>query len=87
MPNKLTIRLPWDYLPDNLLLSIFSYLSARTLLDITQTCKNWHRVAHDEFLWKDIFHSTWKFKKKTQLPPGKLCFQDSRINLCSLFRN
>ncbi|KAF8766584.1 F-box/WD repeat-containing protein 5-like [Argiope bruennichi] len=61
----------WHLLPDPLLLYIFSHLSAKELLNARGTCRNWLRVATDEFLWKRLFHNDFKIDKSIPIAPGK----------------
>ncbi|GFR16805.1 hypothetical protein TNCT_380341 [Trichonephila clavata] len=61
----------WHLLPDPLLLYIFSHLSAKELLSARKTCRNWLRVATDEFLWKRLFRNDFKIDKNIPIAPGK----------------
>ncbi|GBO24398.1 F-box/WD repeat-containing protein 5 [Araneus ventricosus] len=61
----------WYLLPDPLLLYVFSHLSAKELLNARGTCRNWNRVATDEFLWKRLFHNDFKIDKSIPIAPGK----------------
>ncbi|XP_006876614.1 PREDICTED: S-phase kinase-associated protein 2 [Chrysochloris asiatica] len=45
---------PWNTLPDELLLGIFSRLCLPELLQVSCVCKRWNRLAIDEFLWQTI---------------------------------
>ncbi|KAM4808358.1 S-phase kinase-associated protein 2-like [Rhinophrynus dorsalis] len=44
----------WNELPDELLLSIFSYLHLTDLLKVSRVCKRWHRLSTDESLWQNL---------------------------------
>ncbi|XP_077868901.1 uncharacterized protein LOC102803243 [Saccoglossus kowalevskii] len=44
----------WQLLPDELLLTIFSYLSHKDLAACTQVCLLFNRICRDETLWKQI---------------------------------
>ncbi|XP_053556400.1 S-phase kinase-associated protein 2 [Bombina bombina] len=44
----------WDALPDELLLSILSYLHLTELLRVSRVCKRWHRLSSDESLWHSL---------------------------------
>ncbi|XP_037678666.1 S-phase kinase-associated protein 2-like [Choloepus didactylus] len=45
---------PWDFLPDELLLGIFSYLCLPELLQVSGVCKRWYSLAFDESLWHSL---------------------------------
>ncbi|KAJ7415000.1 S-phase kinase-associated protein 2 [Willisornis vidua] len=60
-----TARRPWplreaesgvslDALPDELLLSIFAYLSLKDLLKVSVICRRWHHLSFDESLWQTL---------------------------------
>ncbi|XP_015920687.2 F-box/WD repeat-containing protein 5 [Parasteatoda tepidariorum] len=61
----------WHITPDPVLLYIFSHLSAKDLLNVRKTCKNWHRLANDELLWKRLLHNDFKIDKNIPIAPGK----------------
>ena len=42
----------WAQAPDDILLKIFSFLPTKDLLNVTQCCDKWYRVANDDLLWK-----------------------------------
>ncbi|XP_063817049.1 S-phase kinase-associated protein 2 [Pseudophryne corroboree] len=44
----------WDSLPDELLLSLFSYLHLTDLLRVSRVCKRWNRLSCDESLWHSL---------------------------------
>lgn len=60
----------WTDIPESLLLQIFSYLEATSLVAVTQTCKVWCRVAYDESLWKALLWRRWSICG-VELPPGR----------------
>lgn len=60
----------WTDIPESLLLQIFSYLEATSLVAATQTCKVWCRVAYDESLWKALLWRRWSICGG-RLPPGR----------------
>lgn len=60
----------WTDIPESLLLQIFSYLEATSLVAVTQTCKVWCRVAYDESLWKALLWQRWCISG-VRLPPGR----------------
>lgn len=42
----------WNLLPDNLLLSLFSYLDAKSLVTVSEVCWHWAKVSKDNTLWR-----------------------------------
>lgn len=65
----------WQTAPDDLLIRVFSFLPARALLNVAQCCKNWYRVANDEFLWKDLFYRAWQIDPVIPRALGKSSWQ------------
>ncbi|XP_070154179.1 F-box/WD repeat-containing protein 5 [Polyergus mexicanus] len=61
----------WYYMPDSILLSIFQYLTPKELTIAGEVCRSWHRVSHDEFLWKYLFYRTYKIDPDVGIMPGK----------------
>ncbi|EFN82981.1 F-box/WD repeat-containing protein 5 [Harpegnathos saltator] len=62
----------WYYMPDSILLNIFQYLTPKELMTAGEVCRSWHRVSHDEFLWKDLFYQTYKIDSDVGIMPGKM---------------
>ncbi|XP_069483232.1 S-phase kinase-associated protein 2 isoform X2 [Ambystoma mexicanum] len=52
--REATRGVSWEVLPDELFLSIFSYLPLTTLLKVSRVCKRWHRLSFDESLWSSL---------------------------------
>lgn len=46
--------IPWDSLPDELLLRIFSYLCLTGLVRVSRVCKRWYRLSQDGSLWQTL---------------------------------
>ncbi|XP_052214101.1 F-box only protein 15-like [Dreissena polymorpha] len=44
-------------LPDELVLTIFSYLSAMDLISASQVCSRWNPVANDNVLWASVYET------------------------------
>ncbi|XP_029635663.1 F-box/WD repeat-containing protein 5 [Octopus sinensis] len=61
----------WDLLPEHLLLHIFCYLSAQSVLNCSQMCTKWLRIAYDELLWKKLFYAEWNINRDVAMSPGK----------------
>lgn len=61
----------WNIMPDPVLLYIFSHLTAKDLMNARKTCRNWMRLASDEFLWKRLFHVDFKIDRSIPIAPGK----------------
>ncbi|XP_060066377.1 F-box/WD repeat-containing protein 5-like [Ylistrum balloti] len=59
----MTTVCPWQNLiPDTILLHIFGFLEARSLIRASCTCHRWHRIARDESLWKVLAQMDWNTK-------------------------
>lgn len=52
--RQISCGVSWEALPDELILSIFSYLPLTTLLKVARVCKRWHRLSFDESLWHSL---------------------------------
>ncbi|XP_069119388.1 F-box/WD repeat-containing protein 5-like [Argopecten irradians] len=61
----------WQCLPDNILLHIFSYLPASSVLKASVTCRCWLRVSYDEYLWRSLFYRHWKIDRSVYIAPGR----------------
>ena len=68
------------YLPDELVLSIFSYLTPEDLGRASRVCRDWRKLTSDDLLWNafdldKIFpgsimsESYWKIRAKDNDPP------------------
>ncbi|XP_033749944.1 F-box/WD repeat-containing protein 5-like isoform X1 [Pecten maximus] len=61
--TSMTNPSPWqDFIPDPVLLHIFSFLEAKSLLRASCTCHRWYRIARDESLWKILTQTNWDTK-------------------------
>ncbi|XP_064650003.1 F-box/WD repeat-containing protein 5-like [Lineus longissimus] len=76
MMESPSTRTPWQKLPDDILLKIFTYLQAQQLLVISQVCRSWSRVAYDELIWKDLFYRYWKIKRSIPMAPDKYSWRE-----------
>lgn len=61
----------WNLLPEHLLLRIFCYLSAQSVLSCSLTCSKWHRITYDELLWKKLFYHDYNIDPAIPMSPGK----------------
>ena len=61
----------WIELPENVVFHIFSYMSPRELLNCSQVCRLWYRVAKDEFLWKELLYKVYSIDRAKGITPGK----------------
>ena len=52
--ENLTIETTIQYLPDQVLLQIFSYLKLRELIMVSIVSKRWHRLCYDSRLWINL---------------------------------
>lgn len=50
----------WCYLPDAVLLQVFSHLDHQELLTAGLVCKSWNNISYDDWLWRDLFHKDFK---------------------------
>ncbi|XP_014247200.1 F-box only protein 11 [Cimex lectularius] len=48
-------------LPDEVILTIFSYLLERDLCRLSQVCKRFRTIANDNGLWKRLYHSVFEY--------------------------
>lgn len=46
--------IPWDSLPDELLLQVFSYLCLPALVRVSRVCKKWYQLSKDRTLWQTL---------------------------------
>ncbi|XP_077388121.1 F-box/LRR-repeat protein 12 [Festucalex cinctus] len=49
-----------DYLPENILIDVLSYLSVRELVRAGRVCKRWRRLVKDQKLWRLVDLTAWK---------------------------
>nr|XP_061792627.1 F-box/LRR-repeat protein 12-like [Nerophis lumbriciformis] len=49
-----------DYLPENILIDVLSYLSVRELVKAGRVCKKWRRLVKDQKLWRLVDLTTWR---------------------------
>ncbi|XP_054282174.1 F-box/WD repeat-containing protein 5 isoform X2 [Macrosteles quadrilineatus] len=72
----------WELMPDPMLMQVFQYLTARELLSAGQTCHHWHRVSHDEMLWKRLLYRDYRIDPSIGILPGKTSWQEEYKRLC-----
>ncbi|MPC27295.1 F-box only protein 11 [Portunus trituberculatus] len=48
-------------LPDEVLLTIFSYLYERDLCHVAQVCKRFYTIANDNELWKNLYQGLYEY--------------------------
>ncbi|XP_023238645.1 F-box only protein 11-like [Centruroides sculpturatus] len=48
-------------LPDEVLLTIFSYLLEQDLCRVAQVCKRFHTISNDTELWKNLYQSVYEY--------------------------
>lgn len=56
--------------PDSVLLEIFLYLEPADVLSAGRACRQWHAVARDEFLWKELFYRYYGVSRDVPRHPG-----------------
>ncbi|XP_061832746.1 aurora kinase B isoform X1 [Nerophis lumbriciformis] len=49
-----------EYLPENILIDVLSYLSIRELVRAGRVCKRWRRLVKDQRLWRLVDLTAWK---------------------------
>ncbi|ESO83023.1 hypothetical protein LOTGIDRAFT_236816 [Lottia gigantea] len=79
-----------SHLPDELLLELFEYLDAASLLTSACVCKKWQEITNDNSLWITIYKNYAKFKGRPVIPTGKLplsYWKDLCLKRCSEERN
>ena len=52
--KRLFPKYDYSFLPDEILLNIFSYLTGKELIKAGLVCKTWFRVSQDQILWKKL---------------------------------
>ncbi|KAK3576061.1 hypothetical protein CHS0354_018330 [Potamilus streckersoni] len=62
----------WTSLSEEILMKLFHYLPASSLLKVAQVCKTYNRMAFDESLWKDLFYRHWKINRMRPMCPRKV---------------
>nr|XP_003229400.2 PREDICTED: F-box/WD repeat-containing protein 5 [Anolis carolinensis] len=61
---------PAVLLPDSLLVEIFLFLGPRDLLSAGASCRQWHAVAQDQALWKELFYRHFRLPRDLPRHPG-----------------
>ncbi|CAM5163184.1 unnamed protein product [Eretmochelys imbricata] len=57
-------------LPDSILYEIFLYLDHVDVLSVGLVCRQWHAVARDEFLWKELFYRYYRVSREVPRHPA-----------------
>nr|XP_060613275.1 F-box/WD repeat-containing protein 5 [Anolis sagrei ordinatus]XP_060613276.1 F-box/WD repeat-containing protein 5 [Anolis sagrei ordinatus]XP_060613277.1 F-box/WD repeat-containing protein 5 [Anolis sagrei ordinatus]XP_060613278.1 F-box/WD repeat-containing protein 5 [Anolis sagrei ordinatus]XP_060613279.1 F-box/WD repeat-containing protein 5 [Anolis sagrei ordinatus]XP_060613280.1 F-box/WD repeat-containing protein 5 [Anolis sagrei ordinatus] len=57
-------------LPDSLLVEIFLFLGPRDLLSAGASCRQWHAVAQDQTLWRELFYRHFHIPRDVPRHPG-----------------
>jgi hypothetical protein len=58
-----------QYLPDDILLHIFSFLRALDLIKVSCVTKRFHSLCNEEKLWKSIVHGmNWEESEPITIP-------------------
>lgn len=61
----------FSFLPENVLVKIFKYLSAREILNCSECCKRWNFVSKDLLLWREKFRVDFKVDRDIKLKPSE----------------
>ena len=48
-------------LPDEVLLTIFSYLYEQDLCRVSQVCTRFYKISNDCELWKNLYHDLYEY--------------------------
>ncbi|XP_053137873.1 F-box/WD repeat-containing protein 5 isoform X2 [Hemicordylus capensis] len=59
-------------LPDSILFEIFLYLDYTDVLSAGQACRQWHAVAQDEVLWKELFYRYYRVARDVPRHPAAM---------------
>ncbi|KAJ7308092.1 hypothetical protein JRQ81_008598 [Phrynocephalus forsythii] len=57
-------------LPDSILFEIFLYLDYTDVVAAGQACRQWHAVAQDEVLWKQLFYRYYRIPRDIPRHPA-----------------
>ncbi|KAI1302325.1 F-box only protein 11 [Halotydeus destructor] len=60
LPNEAAHYLLYE-LPDEVLLTIFSYLLEQDLCRVAQVCKRFHTIASDGEVWKNLYSTVYEY--------------------------
>ncbi|XP_066466580.1 F-box/WD repeat-containing protein 5 [Tiliqua scincoides] len=63
-------------LPDSILFEIFLYLDFTDVLSAGLTCQQWHAVARDEVLWKELFYRYYRVARDVPRHPAATSWYD-----------
>ncbi|XP_061460281.1 F-box/WD repeat-containing protein 5 isoform X2 [Rhineura floridana] len=59
-------------LPDSILFGIFLYLDYTDVLSAGLACRQWHAVAQDEVLWKELFYKYYRVARDIPRHPAAI---------------
>lgn len=68
------------HLPDEVLMQIFRFLDARSLLACASTCRRWELIANDNSLWKELYCAYFDREQ----PPSSLYVEEKHWKGLSL---
>lgn len=60
----------WACLPGEIFLEVATHLLVRDVLNMGAACQNWHDLAQDDYLWKQLFRRDFKVDRNIGLRPG-----------------
>nr|XP_006134821.1 F-box/WD repeat-containing protein 5 isoform X2 [Pelodiscus sinensis] len=63
-------------LPDSILYEIFLYLDHIDVLSVGLVCQQWHAVARDEFLWKELFYRYYRVSREVPRHPAAVSWYE-----------
>ena len=56
-----------DYLDDDLIRRIFSYLTHRKLAKVTGVCRSWRSLGNDPAIWHRLYRSRFKIRREVDI--------------------
>ncbi|TFK00780.1 F-box/WD repeat-containing protein 5 [Platysternon megacephalum] len=63
-------------LPDSILYEIFLYLDHADVLSVGLVCQQWHAVARDEFLWKELLYRYYRVSREVPRHPAAVSWYE-----------
>ncbi|CAL1545188.1 unnamed protein product [Lymnaea stagnalis] len=87
------VKVVFESLPDEIIRIIFWKLQIGDLINVSQVCKRWHRIAEDNLLWKHFysrFVGATSKEAEDKTPAHELhscCWKNLCLNRCKLKRD
>ncbi|RUS17756.1 hypothetical protein BC937DRAFT_89524 [Endogone sp. FLAS-F59071] len=71
------------YLPDTVISQVFSYVTLEDKFRVAGTCRHWHHLISDPYLWRDVFIHNLEFRPLVLLL-RQLCRLSTRLRTLTL---